>query len=120
MTPMTAPRGNTNSGEGLITLINAFEVPAERVDAFVVQWRMRAKLMAAAPGFRDATLHRAVSAEARFQLVNVAHWESEEQMDTALGNDEFRRSVQALQDNPETRFAAYPAVYEVVADLGGE
>lgn len=117
---MTAPRDNTNSGDSPITLINAFEVPAEQVDAFVVQWRIRAKLMAAAPGFRDARLHRAVSAEARFQLVNVTHWDSEGHMTAALGNDEFRRHVQALQDNPETRFAAYPAVYEVVADLGGE
>jgi heme oxygenase (mycobilin-producing) len=116
---VTAPRDDTRSGDDPITLINVFEVPAERVDAFVDQWRVRAELMAAAPGFRDARLHRAVSAEARFQLVNVAHWDSEDDMKAALGNDEFRRRVHALQEEPETRFAAAPAVYEVVADLGG-
>lgn len=120
MTPVTAPRDNTSPGDGPITLINVFEVPADRVDAFVDQWRVRAELMATAPGFRDARLHRAVSAEARFQLVNVAHWDSEDQMNAALANDEFRRRVNALQDDPDTRFAAAPALYEVVAELGGE
>lgn len=117
---MTLPRDNAVSEDGAITLINVFEVPAEQVDRFAAEWRTRARLMAAASGFRDATLHRAVSKEARFQLVNVAHWDSEDAMNAALGSDEFRQRVHGLQEDPELQFAAHPAVYEVVAELGGE
>ena len=37
---------------GPVTLINVFEVPVERIDTFIAQWRERAKIMSAAPGFR--------------------------------------------------------------------
>jgi hypothetical protein len=36
---------------GPVTLINAFEVPVERIDTFIAQWRERAKIMSAAPVF---------------------------------------------------------------------
>jgi heme oxygenase (mycobilin-producing) len=58
--------------DGPVTLINVFEVPAEEVDAF-----------------RDTRLHRAVSPQARFQLVNVAHWDSQAQLDAAQKVAEF-------------------------------
>jgi heme-degrading monooxygenase HmoA len=96
-----------------VTLINVFEVAAADVDAFLVQWRERAKVMAAAPGFRDSTLHRAMSSDARFQLVNVAHWDSQEALAAAQANPEFRSRVQATT----TRSSANPAVYQVEVTL---
>jgi len=98
-------------------MINSFEVPAEQVEEFLAQ-RVRAEIMAAAPGFRDATMHKAVSAEARFQLVNVAHWDSQADMEAAQGSDAFQERITALREDRQMRFSAYPALYEVAASTG--
>ena len=98
-----------------ITLINLFEVPAEHVGAFVAQWRERAALMAAKPGFLDSRLHRAVTPNARFRLVNVAHWESLGAWQAATSDAEFQQRVRAAtSDLPIT---AHPAVYEMIVDV---
>jgi len=57
---MTSALGHASAG-GPITVINVFEVPAWQVGEFIALWRARAEIMAAAPGFRDTRLHRAVS-----------------------------------------------------------
>jgi len=106
------------SEDGPVTLINIFEVPADQVEEFITQWRARAEIMASAAGFRDAKLHRAVSPQARFQLVNVAHWDSQADLEAAQANDRFQDRVRALREDPGMRFSAYPAVYEVAAVLG--
>ncbi len=95
-----------------VTLINVFEVPPEQLDDFVAGWRQRAAIMAGKPGFQDTRLHRAVSADARFTLVNVAHWDSEEALAAAQASPEFRQNVPAA-----ARAAANPAVYTVVAEF---
>ena len=66
------------AGTPAVTLINVFEVPAGHVEVFITQWRERAALMSSKPGFLDSRLHRALSPKSRFQLVNVARWESPE------------------------------------------
>ncbi|MBO0815373.1 MAG: antibiotic biosynthesis monooxygenase [Actinobacteria bacterium] len=115
---MTSGGGRKTPGDDPITLINVFEVPAGQVEEFIARWRVRSTIMAAAPGFRGARLHRAVSSRARFQLVNVAHWDSQADLDAAFGSAAFQGRIQALHDDPQMRFSADPAVYEVVAELG--
>jgi heme-degrading monooxygenase HmoA len=115
---MTSPSTRESPHDRPITLINIFEVPAEQVEDFIAQWRSRAQVMAAAPGFRDARLHRAASPQARFQLVNVAHWDSRADLDAAWGSGAFQDRLRALREDPQSRFSASPAVYEVVAELG--
>jgi heme-degrading monooxygenase HmoA len=90
---------------------------AGQVAEFIALWRARAEIMAAAPGFRDTRLHRAVSPRARFQLVNVAHWDSQADLEAAQGSSAFQDRVRALHDDPQLRFSAYPAVYEIAAVL---
>jgi heme-degrading monooxygenase HmoA len=115
---MTSAPDQKTSGDGPITVINIFEVPAEQVGEFIAQWRVRAEIMAAAPGFRDTRLHRAVSSQARFQLVNVAHWDSQVDLEAAQGGGAFQERIRALREDPRMRFSAYPALYEVAAVLG--
>ena len=103
---------------GPVTLINIFEVPADQVEEFIAQWRVRAHIMASAPGFRDARMHRAVSSQARFQLVNVAHWDSQADLEAAQDTGAFQDRIRALREDPQMRFSAYPALYEVVSVLG--
>jgi len=114
---MTSAPGHETSPDGPITVVNVFEVPAERVAEFIAQWRARAEIMAAAPGFRDTRLHRAISPQARFQLVNVAHWDSQADLEAAQGSDAFQERIRALREDSQLRFSAYPAVYEIAVIL---
>ncbi|MFQ6393283.1 antibiotic biosynthesis monooxygenase family protein [Nocardia sp. KC 131] len=95
-----------------VTFINVFEISADQVEEFVDNWHERARIMRAAPGFRDVRLHRALLPDARFQLVNVAHWDSAEACDAAGANPAVLPSVAAARKVA----SANPAVYEVVAE----
>jgi heme-degrading monooxygenase HmoA len=117
---MTSKDDRKTPGDRPVTLINVFEVPAAQVEEFITRWRVRAKIMASAPGFRDAQLHRAVSSQARFQLVNVAHWDSQADLHAALGSSAFQDRIQALRQDSDMQFSGNPATYDVVAELGGQ
>jgi heme-degrading monooxygenase HmoA len=115
---MASASDHETSEDGPITLINIFEVPAEQVEEFIVQWRIRAEIMAAAPGFRNTRLHRAVSSRTRFQLVNIAHWDSQADLEAAQGSGAFQDRIRALREDARMQFSAFPARYEVAAVLG--
>jgi len=103
---------------GPVTLINVFEIPAEQVDAFIEGWTKRARIMSTQPGFRDAALHRALSPDGRFQLVNVGHWDSAEAYTAAQTDPEFLAArARVTQDAPQV--AAHPELYRVVAGYAG-
>jgi heme-degrading monooxygenase HmoA len=95
-----------------VTFVNAIELPAERIDEFVEQWRDRAALMRTAPGFRDVRLHRAIFPDARFQLVNIAHWDSVEACEAAGLNPTVVASVREARATA----TAHPALYRVTAE----
>ncbi|WP_067842240.1 antibiotic biosynthesis monooxygenase family protein [Nocardia lijiangensis] len=95
-----------------VTFINVLEISADRIDDFVEQWRERASLMRKAPGFRDVRLHRALLPNTRFQLVNVAHWDSVEACEAAGLNKTVVASVAEAEKIAE----AHPGLYEVVAE----
>lgn len=101
-----------------VTLINVFEVPEEQVDEFVASWRERAAIMSRQPGFRDSRLHRAMG-NARFPLVNVAHWDSHQALQAATANPEFQAAIRAVSEESEIDFSANPAVYRVIAIVDG-
>jgi heme oxygenase (mycobilin-producing) len=103
---------NMSKGEP-VTLINAIEVARDDLEAFKEGWLRLAALMAAAPGFRDAALHEAVSGEARFQLVNVAHWDSEQAWRDAASDPEMRAAAQqaGAADPVQARAVHHPALY---------
>lgn len=112
---MNDPDTSTSSAEEPITLINAFEIPADASEEFAEQWRSRAAIMAAAPGFRDARLHRAITPGVRFGFVNVAHWDSRAAWEAAQKQPEFRHQLDEL--SAPTRAGAHAAVYQVVIEF---
>ena len=103
---------------GPVTFINVFEVPVEQIDTFIAHWRELAKIMSTAPGFRGLRLHRALSSRTRFQIINVANWESRKAWEAAVANPEFQVHLGALAEDAEVQISANPALYEVVAAYG--
>lgn len=112
-------QGSQPANSSPVTLINVFEVPAEHVEVFIAQWRERAALMSAKPGFLDTRLHRALSSQSRFQLVNVAHWESREALQAATADTEFQQRIRAVTADPKVPISAHPALYQVAVEFSG-
>jgi heme-degrading monooxygenase HmoA len=103
---------------GPVTFINVFEVPVEQIETLIAHWRELAKIMSAARGFREARLHRALSSQTRFQIINVANWESPKAWEAAVANPEFQEGLRALAEDTDVQITANPALYEVVVDYG--
>ena len=97
--------------EGPITLINVFEIHARDVESFMEGWRERAEFMSTQPGFRSFRLHRALSPDSRFQLVNVAEWDSADALRAATADERFQNSARDSMGKFEV--TAHPAVYRV-------
>ena len=69
-------------------LINSFAVPKGREAEFLAAWNETAAVMRQAPGFINTTLHCSLDSEARFQFVNVAHWENPDAFHAAIAAHE--------------------------------
>ena len=90
-----------------VILINPFEVSPEKDDEFLQGWERAAEYLRQQRGFISTRLHRALSPEARFRFINVAEWESPQDFQAAVGNEQFRRMAAGAAPN-------YPALFEVV------
>ncbi|TGA89719.1 antibiotic biosynthesis monooxygenase [Streptomyces sp. MZ04] len=97
-----------------VTFINIFEIAAEDIDAFAEKWEQRAAIMSKKPGFIDTKLHRARASDGRFQLVNVAHWESQEAWEAATADPGFASRADAARESKETPATPNPGLYDVV------
>jgi heme-degrading monooxygenase HmoA len=92
-------------------LINVFEVDPEKLELFLAGWRERAELMSKQPGVVSVRLHRALSPDARFQVINVAVWESADALRAATAQQDWQQM--ALRAVDELGFTANPALYKV-------
>jgi heme-degrading monooxygenase HmoA len=116
MTPEDRTAGQTTTTtDGPVTLINSFQVPPERDDAFYEMWSRTSKYFIARPGFVSIRLHRAVSADAPYRWVNVATWRSEADYRASHGTEEFR---QLMKLEGWQEFRSVPALFEVVTSVG--
>ncbi len=66
------------------------------------------------PGFIDANLHRSLDPNARFQFINVAHWENQEAWQAAFDK------LQAQELTKQVPFEQIPALYEVAVHFERE
>ena len=62
--------------ENPFVFINLMEMNAEDVSPFVLDWRVRSKVMGQMPAAIGSTLYRAVLSDSHFQIVNVSQWQS--------------------------------------------
>jgi heme-degrading monooxygenase HmoA len=103
---------------GPITLINVFEIRHDDVELFLQGWQERAQFLGRQPGFRSLRLHRALTPDSRFQLVNVAEWDSAEALNAATAQDFFQQSTHRSMH--DFAVAAHPALYRVVIEAAAE
>ncbi|MEL7525257.1 MAG: antibiotic biosynthesis monooxygenase family protein [Pseudomonadota bacterium] len=92
-----------------VTLINAFEVPADQVTDTIIFWEKARDFLKEQPGYISTRLHQALGPDAKFQLINVAQWESPEA---------FRAATQKMRESlkmPEGRGPVFhAALYRVI------
>lgn len=61
-----------------VILINPFTVAPGKEEEAVAMWEKARDFLARQPGYISTRLHRALSPDAQFMLINVAQWESTE------------------------------------------
>jgi heme-degrading monooxygenase HmoA len=105
----------TDTDTGPVTLINVFEIDSEKLELFFAEWRKRTEFMAKQPGFRSLKLHRALTPDARFQLVNVAEWDSADALHAATAQQYFQQST--YRSMQEVGVTAYPAIYRIALQV---
>ena len=93
-----------------VTVINPFEVPQGREEEALSMWDTFADYFRKQPGYVSTRLHKAINPDAKFQLINIAEWESAEAFQSALSNPELQEIVNAMP----TDIPHYPGLYEVV------
>ena len=60
-----------------VTLINVFEVPEAQIETVISAWEDARDFLSEEPGYIETSLHQSLQPNARFQLINVARWESQ-------------------------------------------
>ena len=100
-----------------VILINPFVVPEGKMEESIKYWESHRDFLKTQPGYISTKLHQVLQDQAfmgenRYQLINVAVWESQEaffaaaqKMRAALGNS---GTVEGLQGNP--------ALYQVIRE----
>lgn len=94
---------------GPVVLINVFEAPAHRIEEALDAWDAAHDFLQHEPGYISTALHQAIQSGARFQLVNLAHWESPESFQRATA-----RMREAGVMPPVEGLSFTPALYQVV------
>ena len=92
-------------------LINVFEVPGNKLDETIASWEKARDFLKAQPGFISTKLHRSLAPSARFQLVNVALWETPADYQAAIA---ALRASGLMAEFRDTVFHA--SLYEVIRE----
>ena len=61
-----------------VILINTFTVPVGKVEEAIGMWEKARDFLKNQPGYLSTKLHRSLSADAKYQLINVAEWQNVE------------------------------------------
>ncbi|KPJ95586.1 MAG: antibiotic biosynthesis monooxygenase [Gammaproteobacteria bacterium SG8_11] len=93
-----------------VTVINPFEVPQGREQEALSMWDTFAEYFRKQPGYISTKLHKALTSDAKFHLVNIAEWESAEAFQATLSNPELQEIARKLPND----IPHYPGLYEAV------
>lgn len=97
-----------------VVLINLFLVLQGKEEEFAKMWTEALDLIKNEPGFIDANLYRSLDPNARFQFINVAHWEHQEAWQAAFDK------LQPQELTKQVPFEQIPTLYEVAVHFERE
>jgi heme-degrading monooxygenase HmoA len=95
------------------TLINVFQVPAGREDAFLSLWEATDELLRRNAGYSSTRLRRAITPDARFQF--IAELDSVEQWRGVITSPEFGAIAARMAE-----FQPSPGLYTVAREHRAE
>ncbi len=94
-----------------ITLINSFEVPGEKLEESIKYWEACRDFLKMEPGYISTKLHQSMKSDARFQLVNVAVWETPKSFMGAS-----KKMSEELGIKPPMGLKANPSLYTIIRE----
>ena len=103
--PMTAQSANDP-----VILINPFVVPAGSEDDAIAMWMLARDFLATQPGYISTRLHRSLSPDATYVLINVAEWETMEAFQAATTAMRASGSIPRIEG-----VVGDPQLYNVIA-----
>lgn len=89
-----------------IVLINPFEVPKEKLEESIKYWEACRDFLKKEPGYVSTKLHQSIKEGARFELINVAVWESPKAFTEAS-----KKMAKELGVKPPEGLKANPSLY---------
>lgn len=93
-----------------ITLMNIFEVPAQKEQKFLEKWKEAFLFLKEQPGFIETKLHHSLKEPETW--INYARWSSRQDFLNAVNSPEF---IQIVKDFP---VKGTPGLYEVYFSYG--
>jgi heme oxygenase (mycobilin-producing) len=100
-----------NEARKSVVLINTFTVPVEQIDATIAMWEIARDFLKTRPGYISTKLHRSLSPEAKYLLINVAQWESPEAYKAATVLMRKEANLPKIEG-----VVPGPGLYEVIRD----
>jgi len=94
-----------------ITLINPFEVPEGKLEESIKYWEACRDFLKKQPGYISTELHQTIKDDAKFELINVAVWESPKAFMEAS-----KKMAKELGVAPPEGLKANPSLYTVIRE----
>lgn len=99
----------SNNNHAPVILINPFIVPDGKLDEAIVMWERGRDFLKQQSGYISTKLHRSLSPDAPYPLINVAEWQSVETFKAAIAK------MQALPDLTRVvGVSSAPQLYDVI------
>ncbi len=99
-----------NKSEHII-LINPFEVPQGKLEESIKYWEACRDFLKKEPGYISTKLHKSIKDDVRFELINVAVWESPKAFAEAS-----QKMAKELGVPPTEGLKANPSLYSIISE----
>ncbi len=92
-------------------LINPFEVPKGKLEASIKYWEDCRDFLKTQPGYISTKLHQSIKGDAKFELINVAVWESPKAF-----TDAMQKMMKQPEIVPVEGLKPTPSLYTVIRE----
>ncbi|MGH1386441.1 antibiotic biosynthesis monooxygenase family protein [Kordia sp.] len=100
-----------NNASEHIILINPFEVPEGKLEESIIYWEACRDFLKKEPGYISTKLHKSIKNDTKFELINVAVWESSKAF-----MDASKKMAKELGVPPTEGLKANPSLYTLIRE----